>query len=212
MENQELVLQRLELRQERPVGTLLVRAFADDPLVKTICDSDPSRRARQTSWSFRISVRSHCLARQPGWVAYGTGEHPAAVILVSRPGMVLNGPSDLGFMVQALPRLGWRTIRRGLQAGALLFKHAPPGAFTYVRTLAVAPEMQRQGLGSQLLRHVLQSSPPHWPVYLETAKESNVRFYERHGMQCLGDFDCLGVTVWRLLRPVKRAQETRFAP
>lgn len=202
-------LQRLELPQERAVAALLVRAFADDPLVRVLCDADPTRRLLQTTWSFRMSVRAHCLSPQPAWVLNDGRGAPAGVILVSRPSMSLNGRPDILFSLRALPYIGWRTIQRGLRAGALLAQHAPRGPFTYIRTLGIDPRLQRQGLGSQLLRQALQSAPPQWPVYLETARERNLRFYERHGLQCVGKFEYLGITIWRMLRPVLRPREIR---
>ncbi len=204
LDSRALKLERLELRHERQVAMLLVRAFIDDPLVRVICQGGASHRARQMEWSFRMSVRSHCLSPQPAWVLVAANGLPAGVILVSRPSMALNGRADVAFTLQALLHLDWRTIRRGLQAGGELLKHAPPTAFTYIRTLGVDPDRQHQGVGTQLLRHAVHSSPTNWPIYLETAKESNLTFYQRQGLQCIGEFNCFGVKVWRLLRPSAR--------
>lgn len=54
----------------------------------------------------------------------------------------------------------------------------------YLSILGVAPEAQGRGLGSQLLRPMLDRCD-HEGVgaYLESSKERNVPFYERHGFR-----------------------------
>jgi ribosomal protein S18 acetylase RimI-like enzyme len=52
----------------------------------------------------------------------------------------------------------------------------------YLAILGVDPEAQRRGLGSRLLRPVLaRCDRERVPAYLESSKEANIAFYERHG-------------------------------
>ena len=190
----------LRWEHESPVATLLAQAFLDDPLVAAICDAPTVERRRRMRWSFRIAVRSHCLAAQPGWIIAGSAATPAGVVLVTRPRAEVQSRSDWIFLLRGLTRIGTRTVLRGVRAAQTIATHAPPQPFTYLRTLGVDPQMQGQGLGSALVQQVIRTAVPTLPLYLETAKEANLAFYARHGFDCIGEFRCLDVPVWRLIR------------
>jgi GNAT superfamily N-acetyltransferase len=194
----------LRWEHERAVAALLARAFVDDPLVIAICEAPPPERLERMRWGFRVAVRGHCLAGQPGWTATDAGACLGGVVLASRP---QRGPTDGGpvspdwlFALRGLWHLGLRAGRRGLIAARVIAAHAPAQPFTYLRTLGVEPALQRRGLGSRLVAQVVGAAPSTLPVYLETAKEQNLAFYGRHGFGCTGEFQCLGVRVWSLLR------------
>jgi GNAT superfamily N-acetyltransferase len=186
---------------EQQVAALLARAFVDDPLVIRICEAPAPQRQERMRWSFRVAVRSHWLGRQPAWTVVDAGGTPLGVVLAARSRLAVHPHSDLLFTLRSLCHIGVGVALRGLQAAQIIASQVPRQPFTYLRTLGVAPEHQRHGLGSRLVEQVLRAAPPALPVYLETAKEQNVPFYTRHGFAPAGEFECLGVPVWRLLRP-----------
>jgi GNAT superfamily N-acetyltransferase len=73
----------------------------------------------------------------------------------------------------------------------------------YLRLLAVAPAAQGQGVGSALLRPILEiCDRDRVPAYLETDTDPNVRFYERHGFRVRDVIPIRGTnmrmrTMWR---------------
>ena len=72
-----------------------------------------------------------------------------------------------------------------------------------VGEVSVLPEFQGKGYGSKLLTHMLNKDDRHAiPVYLETNKESNVRFYERFGFKVKehGIIPETDVPAWFMLR------------
>ena len=95
-------------------------------------------------------------------------------------------------------------VPRLLATMRLLERHhptAPPHHYLYL--LAVLPERQRQGVGSALLQAGLRPiDQAGRATYLETASESNLAFYRRHGFVVTGEarlpYD--GPTVWFLWR------------
>ena len=195
------VLAVLRWEDERGVAALLARAFVDDPLVIAICDAPAPQRQERMRWSFRIAVRSHALGRQPAWTMVDPAGAPLGVVLATRAQLPVQPHADLLFTLRGLRHVGVRAALRGFKAAQVIASHAPAEPFTYLRTLGVEPEHQRRSVGSQLVEQVIRASPPALPVYLETAKEQNLSFYARHGFAPAGEFDCLGVPVWRLLRP-----------
>jgi len=63
-------------------------------------------------------------------------------------------------------------------------KHYPKEPFTYLWFIGVIPERQRNGFGSEVLRYVLDYSKSlNRPVYLETSTESNLPWYQKHGLE-----------------------------
>lgn len=196
----ELHVAALGWADERAVAYVLARAFLDDPLVVAICRGSPARRARRIWWSFRVAVRSHCLAQQPAWTLADATGMPVAVALVTRPPVAIAPIADGWFAFWGSLRVGLAATRRSLIAAQAIGRHEPLRPFTYLRTLAVDPAWQRRGLGSQLVAHVQRTAVPGLPIYLETSRAENVAFYQRHGFEQVGEFSCLGVRLWRLLR------------
>ena len=194
----------LQWANEKRIAAVLARAFVDDPLVIAICAGSARERERRMRWSFRMAVRGHCLAAQPGWTLNGPETVPLGAVLMTRPRMQVESRADLLFSVRALMHIGLSMAVRGFQAARIIAEHVPAEPFTYLRTLGVHPDLHGRGLGSRLVEQVIQSAPAALPVYLETAKERNLSFYSRHGFECISTFSCLGVRVWRLLRPARQ--------
>lgn len=191
----------LRWQDERRVALLLARAFVDDPLVIAICGAPPAERLERMRWSFRIALRGHCLARQPAWTIAARDGAPLGVALVTRPRPPRQTSLDLAFTLRGFLHVGLRNVRRGFRAAQVVAAHAPHPPFTYLRTLGIDPDCQGQGLGSRLVECVVRAAPGSLPLYLETAKERNLAFYARHGFERCGEFQCLGVRLWRLTRP-----------
>ena len=186
---------------ERNAAALLARAFVDDPLVVAICDAHAADRSERMRWGFRVAIRSHCLMAQPAWTMTDSAGRTVGVVLVTRPRPTRPANGDVLFTLWGLLHIGLRVGRRGATAARIIAEHLPSGPFTYLRTLGVEPDLHGRGVGSRLVARVLCTAPAALPIYLETAKERNLSFYTRHGFNCLGEFRCLGVPVWRLLRP-----------
>ena len=73
----------------------------------------------------------------------------------------------------------------------------------YLQTLGVDPPHQGQGIGGQTIQPVLREADmSRLPCYLESSKERNVPFYEKHGFQVVKE-DRLGKDgprFWTMLR------------
>ncbi|WP_114751933.1 GNAT family N-acetyltransferase [Pleomorphovibrio marinus] len=82
-----------------------------------------------------------------------------------------------------LKTIGVSNIPKALARESFIKKHYPKEPFTYLWFVGVSPEKQRNGFGSEILKYVLDYSKTlNRPVYLETSTESNLPWYQKHGL------------------------------
>ncbi len=87
-------------------------------------------------------------------------------------------------------------------ASMLHHDHAPMPHY-YLAAIGVVPRRQGQGLGSALMRPMLERADQQKVhCWLDTHKDENVRLYERHGFEVARKIDPPGhpVPVWGMLR------------
>ena len=93
-------------------------------------------------------------------------------------------------------------LRLGIWLGSWA-KLNPRTPHWHLGPLAVDPAWQGQGIGWQLLEYVIEQThkaEPSVPLYLETDKEENVRYYTKFGFYTVGTPMILGTQSWLMLR------------
>ncbi len=182
----------------RPLAALLARAFEDDPMM-TWLFTDAARRRRRLSPLFELALRH---PRVRAGEVYTTAD---------LAGVALWAPPDqwrtpIRNVLRALPQLIW-TLRGGLPAAVrtttAIERVHPREPHWYLAVLGTEPARQGQGIGSALLAPVLQRCDRDAiPAYLESSKEANVAFYQRHGFEVTGTVATAdgGPTVWLMWR------------
>jgi len=194
---------RLEPGHVPAVVGQLVRAFADDP-IWTAVFPEPGERARRSRPLFAFMLRLGIMKGE-AWAPSERLEG-AAVWLPERhadPG----GLAALRCGALAIPfHVGLARLRRfgalGKAIARIRKEHAPAG-YRYLAMLGIAPEHQRRGLGSTLLRPMLaRSDRKGTPVWL-TETEANVELYRKHGFKVAAEFEVseLALKMWAMLRP-----------
>jgi GNAT superfamily N-acetyltransferase len=123
----------------------------------------------------------------PGGFVYTDDERSGAALWAA-PGKWRTSPAEDLRIATAFadPRLWSRgpLVARGLFEVERAHPADPP--HFYLATLGVVPELQGQGLGSRLMRPVLDLCDREGvPAYLESSKESNIAFYARHGFRVI---------------------------
>jgi GNAT superfamily N-acetyltransferase len=186
------------------VGTL-VRAFDDDPVMTWIFPDERMRRRRLPgffastlrSTSLRhegteVAVRDRQILGGAIWLPPGTWRPPVWRQLIALPSVAI--------------RLGSRFSVAGATYGAMLRLH-PERPHWYLSGIGTDPPLQGTGVGGALLRSRLaRCDAAGLPAYLESSKERNVPFYERHGFRVSGELSIPrgGPTLWLMWRePVK---------
>lgn len=184
------------------IAALLARAFANDPQMVAALP-DAQRRARHLPWLIGLNVRYGCLYGEvytmPGWEG-------AAIWLPPHATTFTVGRMARAGMLAAPLRLDWRVLARlAVMEGAAtqLHRRYAPMPHWYLAQIGVEPSRQGQGIGSALLRSMLaRIDREEGRCYLETTKQTNLRFYEKHGFRVVGDAQTRvgGVRMWGLLR------------
>lgn len=197
------------LEDARGLADMLARAFASDP-VSCYLFPDPSQRAVSLRRFFGVQLRQNYLARGEVWVEQGL----RGAALWMPPSPAPPGLSELavhlGLVTVFRQRLG---VARRL--ARLLAARHPRASHYYLGTLGTEPACQRRGIASALLAPVLsRCDATGIPVYLESSRKENVRFYEARGFGVVETVEVPGgPCLWLMWRvPVAGSQAAAGAP
>lgn len=160
------------------LAALLVRSFGADPFHGWLFPDARSRPRRQR----RLFERLLALYAQHG-VVHTTADR-AGVAMWDPPRDEGPGLAELlGFLRRVLPVFGWRAFAVAEGMAPLAGLH-PDGPHWYLSVLGSDPARQRAGVGTALLRPVLDLCDRDGvPAYLESSRVENVPFYERFGFE-----------------------------
>jgi ribosomal protein S18 acetylase RimI-like enzyme len=176
----------------------LARAFLDDPVATWSCRPDSLRPA--VLERFQSSRLRQLLVHEEVWA---TAELTCAA-LWAPPGHTRTTPRQDLELARCLlhPRLAWRLplVARGLLDIQRHHPTDPP--HWYLAVLGTDPSAQGQGLGSAILRPVLERCDTDGvAAYLESSKERNIDFYARHGFRVTAELRLpRGPSVWPMWR------------
>jgi len=187
-------------------GQVLGRAFHDDPYWSWVLPVE-YKRAQVLPWFMEVWVRYCCKYGE----VYTTADKVEGVAVWLPPGRSSSSPVRL-----MLTGMVFTPLKFGLAAfGRLmsstnyverLHKRDVPLHHWYLPTLGVDPPCQGQGVGSVLLQPILaRSDAEGLPCYLETEKQRNVLFYNRHGFDVVVEVDLPkgGPHIWTMKREPK---------
>jgi GNAT superfamily N-acetyltransferase len=192
----------MTIEDVKPVAGSLARAFADDPL-QVWAIPDEERRVPLLEDCFAVLLEHLDLA-------YGLSycdEHASTAAVWLPP--VLRKPSAVA--IEALATLDSRLGHAGPRLHAAqdaMDAVRPATPHYYLQGLGTDPPFQGHGLGSAAMQPVLaRCDKEHAPAYLESTKERNLPFYERHGFKVTGTIDVKpdGPRLWTMWRnPMRR--------
>lgn len=165
------------------LAVALAAAFQDDPVWSWMLP-DGARRPMRLRRYFELELRTIGLARGTIWASDDLG----GAALTTLPGMwrlpwsvqLRHGP---GFTRAFGLRLRWAAaLLRRMEQRHLRAPHH------YVAYVGVAPAGQGRGLGTRLLRPVLERCDAEGlPAWLEATAPRNVALYERLGFAAAGE-------------------------
>jgi GNAT superfamily N-acetyltransferase len=183
------------------LGQVLADAFADDPVFAWLIPPQAPGRDDRLRTFFTSMSRSYLRRGKPCyltadacaaalWAGPGTWAMPLSHVIVEA------APSGLAFRRHLL-----RALRTQLQVERLHSEQ--PAPHWYLGYLGTRRDHQGEGLGTQMLQHVLaRLDTDGMPAYLESSSERNLSLYKRNGFRVVGELRALGhgPTIWRMWR------------
>ena len=190
-------LQAADLPQ---AAAVTARAFSTNPLAIAVY------RERQNKERHMEATFRHLLEYMPGQVFIAKKDELVVGMLrmIEWPHCQTSSTQTLIRLPIMLIKLRGMAIRR-LKAQYSWSKHHPRKPHWHLGPVAVVPEMQGQGIGSQLLEHFCRYvDQAGEAAYLETDRLENVRLYERFGFSVTEEALLIGVRNWFMWRPQGR--------
>ena len=173
----------------------LARAFQDDP-VSEFLFPDSTVRARRLPF-FYVSVLR--FFEHLGFIQTDQQLHGAAAWLppAAKPRLRDVLPAMIGMGIAL--RTAWFQLSK-LNAAVVPFHPQEP--HWYLAIVGTDPSAQRTGVGSALIRPTLQRCDEQGILaYLESSKEANISFYQRHGFRVTQEIKVpQGPTLWAMQR------------
>jgi ribosomal protein S18 acetylase RimI-like enzyme len=176
---------------------MLARAFQDDPVTTWAWRPDDLR-----PWAlerFQATRLRQLIRHEEVW----TDESMSCAALWAPPGHWKASLRETAELVPCFLRarligrlplatVGWEKLEHG----------HPREPHFYLAVLGTEPEAQGRGLGSAVLKGVLdQCDGDGVAAFLESSKESNIAFYARHGFRVTEEVRLLrGPSVWKMWR------------
>jgi ribosomal protein S18 acetylase RimI-like enzyme len=180
------------------VGAVLARAFQDDPLFCAIVP-DGARRRHGLPVLFREVMRRLHLPDDTAW----TTDDLAGAALWCPPGRwKVHVLTEARMAPAILAAFGARVVPMLRVLAQVEARHPIDRPHHYLRVLGCDPSRQGQGVGSRLLRPMLEEldrTGQH--AYLESSNERNHPFYRRHGFEIIEEIRTrIGPSVWLMWR------------
>jgi GNAT superfamily N-acetyltransferase len=179
------------------------RAFFDDPAMVYVFPDDNTRLQR-LPWLMGIGIGYGC---RFGSVSTTTDPMLGHAVWLPPGGTSMSdeGMDEVGFG-EAPARMGEDALGRFGAFIELVSGHHErlvPVPHWYLLILGVEPEYQGKGIGTSLITPGLaRADAEGLPCYLETSKERNLPFYQRHGFEVRQEDDIPGggPKVWMMVR------------
>jgi GNAT superfamily N-acetyltransferase len=166
------------------LAAVLARAFYDDPVFRWVVNDD-SRRLRFLQRSFHLYLRRLWFAQDECY----TTETVAGAIAWELPGQWKTGILGQLRLLPSMLAINGRLLPRILRALAATESNHPVEPHYYLPVVGVEPEWQGRGLGTALMRPVLERCDDEkLPAYLEASSPLNRALYERHGFHVTEQF------------------------
>ena len=176
----------------------LTRAFFDDPVTSWFMP-ERERRAKQLPRAFRLGIRHVYMPHEESYVTEGG----VGAALWHPPGTWEVGVGRQLLMLPALIRAYGRDLSRSLRGFNLITaEHPRRPPHWYLPFIGVDPDWQGRGIGTALLRPVLDRCDREgMPAYLEASTPRNRACYERNGFEVTGTITLPdGPPLWKMWR------------
>jgi ribosomal protein S18 acetylase RimI-like enzyme len=159
---------------------VMARAFDDDPIANFFAAQDEKRQDRIRNM-MAVGLRKLTMPYNETY----TTEDLLGAAQWTPPGKWKLGMLQQIFLIPSMVRTtSVRRLPKVMGGLAAIEKKHPHEPHFYLLALGVEPEYQGRGVGTSLMRPVLERCDrERIPAYLESSKERNVPLYERNGFR-----------------------------
>ena len=184
------------------IARVLALAFEHDPVAAWFLPRAHDRLGKLVRGFESVYVRRLSL---PHGAVMTTDHHTGAALWIPPENVHLSTLDELR-LLPSLARMYGRGLPRALKGMGAMDAVHPHEPHYYLPIIGVDPAAQGQGIGSSLLRPVLERADREgMPAYLEATTPRNRALYARHGFE---DVDVLhlpydGPPMWRMWREPK---------
>lgn len=190
------VPRRSSARDRTAIADAIARAFFDDPVSIYLFPDETTRHEGY------VRITEIAMDQFAGGGATYVNDPVQGAAIWQAP-----SPKPPGFLAQVSMSLRLlRTMGRGITRGIRLAQAMEANHYRkphwYLAILGVEPEAQGRGLGSVLMKPILDHCDAEgMDAYLESSKAANIPFYQRHGFEVTGEIQIPdGPTLWPMLR------------
>lgn len=197
----EIEVESAQRRDARQIGTVLARAFYDDPVMSWMLPDDQTRLKGLTR-AFTGLARHHFLPRGGSEVGRRGGPVGAAT-LWDPPGQ---RKASWFEELRMAPVMLWSLRLRvpaSVRLQELMEEHHPEEPHWYLMLIGSDPSVRGAGLGQALMRSRLdRCDAERVPAYLENSNPKNEAYYLRFGFEVIGEIKVPdgGPSMWPMWR------------
>ncbi len=183
---------------------VMANAFANAPRYTFLLPNDAQRHAR-LPWVWGATIRACLHSGGAVYVAHGgSGNAVLGVTIWGSPEQRKHSALTLlrSGLWAAPIRLGIPAWRRRQALGPLLAALKWPGPCWRLNGIGVDPSVQRTGLGSALINHMLpRIDDDALPAFLDTSAPDNLGYYKRFGFRVTAESTLPnGTPLWGMTR------------
>ena len=185
-----------------PIATAMAAAFYHDPVASWLFRDD-ARRLRQLERGFALFIRRLYL---PAGECLTTDDAAGGALWLP-PGRWRAGPLAQVRVLAGLAPIAGSGLPRFLRYSRLMESKHPREDHFYLPFMGVEPARQGRGIGSALLRPVLERCDGTGvPAYLEASSPRNRDLYSRHGFKAFEEVELAagGPVHWLMWRDAQR--------
>ena len=194
-------MEQINIQTLRPVEIQEAAKVAARALAPTPFEMAISRRQENSERALEAHFR-YKFGRLPGQVFVVKKDNRVIGVMriVEWPCCQMTRGQALRILPTMLLALRGSAIRE-LRGRSVWAKHDPKEPHWHLDPLTVLPEMQRQGIGSHLLKHFCEHvDAVKQAAYLETDRPETVRLYKRFGFSVTGEASALGMCIYFMWR------------
>lgn len=192
------VVRKVTRADVRRLSGAMARAFYDDPAVSHSLVDEP-HRMRRLEQGFELFLNQVYLRHDE---CYTTAGLSGGALWLPPRRWKLDGFEQLR-LVARMARVHGRALPRVLRVLGFLEGRHPHEPHYYLAFVGVEPARQGRGMGSALLRPILERCDrDRTPAYLEASSERNRALYERHGFEVVEEarLPAGGPPIWPMWR------------